>query len=132
MTATVTCWRAASACAAAVTSATIASIVGSSAARASSQPDTRALIALTAPGSAMTLPIVATPPALAAARRAASTVAAYGIIGSRRSASRVVPAWSARPVKSSRHRPCGQIASAMPTAAPSPASALPCSTCSST
>ena len=48
----------------------------------------------------------------AAACRAASTAAAYGSIGSRRSASRVVPAWSASPVKSNRQRPCGQMPSA--------------------
>ena len=35
-------------------------------------------------------------------------------IGSSRSASRVVPAWSARPRRSSRQRPCGQIAEADP------------------
>ena len=63
-----------------------------------------------------TLPKVASAPSSAAAVLAASTVAAYGSIGSRRSASRVVPAWSARPVKSNRHRPCGQIDSATPTA----------------
>ena len=40
-------------------------------------------------------------------------------IGSRRSAIRVVPAWLPSPVKSSRHRPCGQIALATPTGASS-------------
>ncbi len=43
----------------------------------------------------------------------------------------MVPAWSARPAKSIRQRPCGQIDSATPTAASIPARALPCSTCSS-
>ena len=43
-------------------------------------------------GSTMTLPNVATAPACSAARRAASAVLAYGSIGSRRSASRAVPA----------------------------------------
>ncbi len=36
-------------------------------------------------------------------------------IGSRRSSSRVVPAWLASPVNSKRQRPCGQIAEATPT-----------------
>ena len=80
----------------------------------------------------MTFPNVARPPYADATCLASSTVAAYGSIGSLRSASRVVPAWSARPVKSSRQRPCGQMPSAIPTAAPSPSSALPCSMCSST
>ena len=43
-----------------------------------------------------------------------------------------MPAWSARPVKSKRHRPCGQMLSATPMAASIGASARPCSTCSST
>ena len=38
----------------------------------------------------------------------------------------------ARPVTVSRHRPCGQIPAASPTAAPRSASARPCSMCSST
>ena len=53
-------------------------------------------------------------------------------IGSCRSVSLVVPAWSARPVNASRQRPCGQIPAASPTAAPRSASARPCSMCSST
>ena len=60
---------------------------------------------------------------------AASTVYAKVSIGSRRSAIRVVPAWSPRPVKSNRQRPCGQIALATPTGT---SSARPCSMCSST
>ena len=104
----------------------------SSGARASSQARTDELTPLAPPGSAMTLPNVASAPSSAAAWRAASTVLAYGSIGSFRSASRAVPAWSGRPAKSKRHRPCGQIPSATPIAAPSGARARPCSTCSST
>ena len=116
----------------AVTWLTSSFSVSSSGARASSQACTAEQIALAAPGSATTLPNVASAPSSVATVRAASTVAAYGIIGSRRSASFVVPAWSARPVKSIRHRPCGQIDPATPTGAFIPSSALPCSMCSST
>ena len=65
-----------------------------------------------------------------------SAVNAAVSIGSARSSMRVVPAWSARPPNSRRHRPCGQIAVATPTGAGGPASGAtsqrPCSTCSST
>ncbi len=89
---------------------TVSRNVSSSGARASSQARTAEGTPLDPPGSAITLPNVARAPARAAAWRAASTVAAYGSIGSRRSANLAVPAWSARPRKSSRQRPCGQIA----------------------
>ena len=68
----------------------------------------------------------------AAASRAAAIAAASASIGSRRSASRVVPAWLASPARSSRHRPCGQIESATATGRSSSTSPRPCSTCSST
>ena len=62
-----------------------------SGARASSQARTALGTALTPPGSAMILPKVASVPSRSAHSRAASTVAAKGSIGSRRSASRAVP-----------------------------------------
>ena len=49
-----------------------------------------------------------------------------------RSASRVVPAWSATPGKSSRHRPCGQMSVPRATGWSRSISPRPCSTCSST
>ncbi len=103
-----------------------------SSARESSQPRTRDGTALTPFGSTAILPKVATAPASSASRRAASTVSAYDSIGSRRSTSRVVPAWLASPRKSNRHRPCGRMALAMPTRSPDRSRARPCSTCSST
>jgi len=86
------------------------SSVDCSGARASSQALTRAAMALVALGSAATRPMVAWAPALRACSCAASTVAANASIGSCRSSIRVVPAWLGSPVKSSRQRPCGQIA----------------------
>ena len=65
--------------------------VSSSGARASSQALTAADTPLTPPGSAITLLIVAREPCCSAAWRAASTVLAYGSIGSLRSASRRCP-----------------------------------------
>ena len=86
-------------------------------------------MALVAFGSTSTRAIVASAPASWACWFAASTVCAKVSIGSRRSASRVVPAWSPCPVKSNRQRPCGQIALATPTGT---SRARPCSMCSST
>ncbi len=84
------------------------------------------------PGSTSSRPNVARAPASVASWREASTVAAYACIGSWRSCISVAPAWLASPQKSSRQRPCGQIAVATPTAAPAWISDRPCSTCSST
>ncbi len=77
-------------------------------------------------------PTVACTPRSRASLFAASTVYANASIGSWRSAIRVVPAWFASPVKSSRQRPCGQMEVATPTGAPRSTSARPCSMCSST
>ena len=89
-------------------------------------------MALTPFGATCTLPQVATAPCRSAAARAASTTRAKASIGSSRSTRRVVPAWSARPARSSRQRPCGWIAVPTAIARPRSASARPCSTCSST
>src|SRR5207245_927741 len=75
--------------------------------RASSQAVTDELIALAAPGSAVTLPTVASAPSWVAAPRAARIVAAQASIGSRRAESLVVPAWSARPGTDGRQRNVG-------------------------
>ena len=118
--------------AAAVRSARTRSRAVSSGARASSQAWTADGTAFVPFGSTRTRPIVATASARSAASRAAMTVCANGSMGSRRSRSRVVPAWLASPWKEHRQRPCGQIAVATPTGAGPSASHRPCSTCSST
>ena len=116
----------------AVMSATARRTARGLAPRASSQPVTALGIALTPPGVTTTLPIVATQPCVIAASRAASTAPAYPSIASWRSSSRVVPAWLASPVKSSRHRPCGQMSLPTATGWSRSTRARPCSTCSST
>ena len=64
--------------------------------------------------------------------RAEWTDDAKASIGSRRSTSRVDPAWLASPPNVNSHRPCGQIDDATATGASTRSSARPCSTCSST
>ena len=106
--------------------------VASSAARASSQACTDDGIALAPLGATMTLPNVATASWAAASDRAACTEDANASIGSRRSASRVVPAWFASPQNVNCQRPCGQMAEATAIGRSTRSSARPCSTCSST
>ena len=90
--------------------------------RASTQRDADEAIAFTAPGSTRTRPTVARIPSSAAARRTSTIPSAIASTGSTRSASAVVPAWSATPARSIRQRPCGQISRATPTGRPAPAS----------
>ena len=91
-TATVTPCRPAARSAAASTSSTVLRSAASRGARASSHAVTVEQTALAPPGSATTFPNVARVPFAAAACRAASAAAAYGSIGSCRSASAAVPA----------------------------------------
>jgi MFS family permease len=107
---------------------TTAPRVASSAARASSHASMRDGMAFAPFGLTLTFPNVATAPCLPASIRAACTVDAKGSIGSRRSTSRVVPAWLASPPKVRCHLPCGQIDEATATGRPRSCNARPCST----
>ncbi len=114
------------------TPVTTASRVAWSAARESSQPRTREGMALTPLGSTAILPKVASAPVSPASRRAASTVSAYVTIGSRRSVSRVVPAWLASPGSRTASGRAARWRRRCRQGSPVRSRARPCSTWSST